>query len=282
MTYLVARTCTEVVQTSRERISRSFDDLRSRGAYVLLGDPGSGKTQSFKAEAYACDGFYVTARAFLALSLPASARGKTIFIDGLDESRAGEGDGRTPLDRIRERLDKLGRPSFRLSCREADWLGASDRHALAAVTPAGEVSVLHLDQLTRDQVRNILAHHPSINDPDTFLKHAEDRGLGTLLHNPQTLSLLVEAVKGSEWPSTRQETFRLACEKLAAELNVEHRSATRGQVPDTAALLHAAGGLCAILLLADISGFTEQMRARRGFLLCATSGALKTFLLQMR
>jgi hypothetical protein len=135
---------------------------------------------------------------------------------------------------------------------------------LAAVAPAGEVSVFHLDQLTRDQVRDILAHHPSISDPDEFLKHAEDKGLGALLHNPQTLGLLIEAVKGSEWPSTRQETFRLACDKLAAELNAEHRSATRGQVPDAAALLHATGGLCAIQLLADISGFTETGESTEG------------------
>jgi hypothetical protein len=264
MTYLVARTCTEIVNVSGERISRSLGDLRSRVAYVLLGDPGSGKTQSFKAEAAACNGLYVSARDFLTLTFPTSARGKPIFIDGLDESRAGEGDGRTPLDRIRQRLDALDRPHFRLSCREADWLGASDRHALAAVALAGEVSVLHLDQLTRDQVRDILAHHPSINDPDEFLKHAEDRGLGALLHNPQTLSLLVEAVKGNAWPSTRQETFQLACEKLAAELNEEHRSATRGKVPDTSSLLHAAGGLCAILLLADVSGFTETGEGKAG------------------
>lgn len=103
MTFLVARTCTEVVQSSGERISRPFGDLRSRGAYVLLGDPGSGKTQSFKAEADACGGFYVSARNFLALALPMSARGKTIFIDGLDESRAGE--GKLPRD-----LDWRGAP----------------------------------------------------------------------------------------------------------------------------------------------------------------------------
>ena len=266
MTYLVARTCTEVVQASGERISKSFSDRRSRGAYVLLGDPGSGKTQTFKDEADACDGYYVSARDFLILALPPRARGKTLFIDGLDESRAGEGDGRTPLDRIRQRLDEFGKPSFRLSCREADWLGASDRHALAAVAPMGEVSVFHLDQLTRDQVRNILANHPSISDEDAFLEHAEDRGLGTLLYNPQTLGLLVEAVRGSEWPTTRQETFQLACEKMAAELNAEHRSASRGQVPDTTALLHSAGGLCAILLLADVSGFTEVGESTGGMI----------------
>jgi hypothetical protein len=264
MTYLVARTCTEVVQASGERISKPFSDRRNRGAFVLLGDPGSGKTQTFKAEAEACDGYYVSARDFLILTLPTCARGKTLFIDGLDESRAGEGDGRTPLDRIRQRLDEFGKPSFRLSCREADWLGASDRHALAAVAPMGEISIFHLDQLTRDQVRNILGNHPSINDADAFLEHAEDRGLGALLYNPQTLGLLVEAVRGSEWPTTRQETFQLACEKLAAELNAEHRSASPGQVPDTTALLHSAGGLCAILLLADVSGFTEMGESTGG------------------
>lgn len=257
MTYLVARTCTEVVQLSGEKVSQSIELLRSRRAYVLLGDPGSGKTASFEAEARACNGHYVTARDFLALSLPTSAYGKTIFIDGLDESRTGEGDGRTPLDRIRSRLDELGRPSFRLSCREADWLGVSDRNALEAVVPVGELSIVHLDQLTKEQIRDILAHHPAVLDPTEFLKNAEEKGLDALLQNPQTLHLLIEAVKENEWPRTRQETFRLACEKLAAEPNPEHRTTARSQSVNAAALLHASGALCTIQLFADISGFTE-------------------------
>ena len=185
MSYLVARTCTEVVDPTGEKISRAIEDLRDRGAYILLGDPGSGKTESFKAESEACNGFYVSARDFLTLSLPASAQGKTIFIDGLDESRAGEGDGRTPLDRIRGRLDKMGRPPFRLSCREADWLGTSDRTALEAVTPEGKLSVAHLDQLTREKIQHILEHHPLIPDPIGFLRNADDRRLDALLQNPR-------------------------------------------------------------------------------------------------
>ena len=74
---------------------------------------------------------------------------------------------------------------------------------------------------------------------------------------PETLNLLIEAVKANEWPSTRQDTFRLACEKLTLESNSEHRAARRGRSIDTEALLLAAGGLCTIQLLADISGFTE-------------------------
>jgi len=257
MTYLVTRTCTEVVQKTSEMVSMSIEDLRGRWAYILLGAPGSGKTESFKAEAKACDGIYISARDFSCLSFQKNACGKTIFIDGLDESRAGEGDGRTPLDRIRKQLDELGRPSFRLSCREADWLGASDRNALEALVPVGELSVVHLDQLTRDQVHDILGHHPAVSDPIAFLKNAEDRGLEALLQNPQTLNLLIEAVKENEWPNTRQETFLLACEKLAAEPNVEHRVVNRIHGGDTALILHAAGGLCAIQLFADVSGFTE-------------------------
>lgn len=275
MTYLVARMCTELVQSSGEKVSRTFAQLRGHGAYVLLGDPGSGKSETFKAEAKACDGLYVSARDFLVLAPPADARSKTLFIDGLDESRAGEGDGRTPLDRIRRRLDELGRPSFRLSCREADWLGASDRHALMAVAPGGQVSVFHLDPLTEDQIRDILVNDSSVNDPDAFLKHAEERGLAGLLQNPQTLKLLVEAVTENQWPNTRQDTFRLACEKLATELNVEHRSATRSQAPDSSALLDAAGGLCALQLLADISGFTMMGDSKAGFVALRDIACLK-------
>lgn len=78
MAYLVDRTCTEVVKGSGARVSKPFRDRRSRGAYVLLGDPGSGKTQTFVAEANACNGHYITARDFLALTrpLPTHAQGK--------------------------------------------------------------------------------------------------------------------------------------------------------------------------------------------------------------
>lgn len=279
MTHMVPRTCTVLVQPSGEKAQYSFEDLRPNSAYVLLGDPGAGKTETFKAEAAACGGFFISVRDFLSLSLPANARGKTLFIDGLDESRAGEGDGRTPLDRLRQRLDELGRPRFRLSCREADWLGASDRHALTAVAPNGEIVVYHLDPLTDEQIREILANDPWVTDPDTFLKHAQDRGLAGLLQNPQTLRLLVEAVTENQWPSTRQDTYRMACEKLAAELNIEHQSAEAGQTPDVDAILSAAGALCALQLLADISGFATLGQTKAGFVALRDIPCFKDLLL---
>ena len=55
--------------------------------------------------------------------------------------RAGAEDGRTPLDSICAKLDRIGRPRFRLSCREADWFGANDREHLKSISIGGEIKV---------------------------------------------------------------------------------------------------------------------------------------------
>ena len=60
---------------------------------------------------------------------------KTLFIDGLDEMRTGSGNPREVLDKVWTALDTLRCPSFRISCREADWLGNNDRTALTSVSP---------------------------------------------------------------------------------------------------------------------------------------------------
>ena len=114
--------------------SHTLDDYRESDAYVLLGAPGAGKTTEFRHEATHAGGHYVTARDFLTFDDGPEWRGTTLFVDGLDEMRAGSPDGRTPFDGIRRRLDALGRPRFRLSCRDADWFGDNDRAHLETVS----------------------------------------------------------------------------------------------------------------------------------------------------
>ena len=143
MNCIVARTCTEVPQNDtrqeRDSPSRPLAAFRTVPAYVLLGDPGSGKSTSFEAEREALgeDACLVTARDFLALEPNAHPewRGKTLFIDGLDEVRAGSADARTPFDELRRRLDSLGRPRFRLSCREAGLARAERPDQLSQSDP---------------------------------------------------------------------------------------------------------------------------------------------------
>ena len=272
MSGTVARTCTVVAGSGRDgpeprgepsqRDSRPLADFRSHDAYVLLGDPGAGKTTAFEDEVEALGaeaGHLVSARDFLALDPPTVPPGKTLFIDGLDEVRAGQLDARSPLDRIRGRLDSLGRPRFRLSCREADWLGENDRRHLAKVSPGRQVTVLRLDPLTEADIKRVLAYHDDIPDPEHFVLMADNQGVDGLLANPQTLLMLAGVVGGgSEWPGSRLETFEESCLRIVCEHNEEHSIASFGSGggPDADLILDAAGRLCAVHLLTGTAGFT--------------------------
>ena len=99
MTFIVPRTCTELAD---RRESRNLSDFLDEPAYVLLGDPGSGKTTAFQTERarLGSAALHITARDFITFDPKNHPewRGKTLFIDGLDEVRVGRSDVRTPFD----------------------------------------------------------------------------------------------------------------------------------------------------------------------------------------
>ena len=295
MSCIVPRTCTEIPAdgSDRDAMSRPLDEYRDVPAYVLLGDPGAGKTTAFERErkALGTDGVSVSARDFLTFdpeSRPEWREG-TLFIDGLDEVRAGASDARTPFDVIRGKLDRLERPRFRLSCRAADWLGAIDRTGLAEVSPAARLTVLRLDPLTDSDVVAILEALPRVGDSHRFVLEARERGVDGFLANPQSLLMLAEAVAGeggwpasrealfeaaasgrhdagsgaASWPASREALFEAACRQMAREDNSEHVAAAGPRVAgpvsaDGAALedvLDAAGRLCAVQLMSGTAGY---------------------------
>ena len=256
----VDRTCSRVQEDAGE--GRPLGCYAEHAAWVLLGAAGAGKTVAFQREAERTDACYVTARDFLALDEP-KWRTSTLFIDGLDEMRAGGHDGRTPLDGIRAKLDALGRPRFRLSCREADWFGASDRGHLAAVAADGEILELRLDPLSDEQIRDLLAAREDVACAEAFRRSAHDAGLSALLKTPQGIDLLVRAVASSgNWPDSRLDTFESACWQLAQEQNQEHLIAEEERFA-TEKLIDAAGRLCAICLLSNRMGFARKTPSHR-------------------
>ena len=270
---VVARTCTVVWSgdgPGEVTDPKPLSDFRDVPAYVLLGDPGSGKTTEFETECTALGdrAEMVTARDFITRDLTNHPewRDRTLYIDGLDEMRAGAGDARSPLDEIRRRLDQLGWPSFRISCREADWLGRSDQQALTAMSPDHRITVLRLDPLGTASKRELLGSElesaGSGLDVLEFLQEAARRGIHSVLSNPLTLTLLVRGVgSGGEWPESRLETFESACRQMASEHNREHRAAARSaKAPATTTnigiLMDAAGYMCALILLAGKDGLS--------------------------
>lgn len=253
---------------AEERDTRPLDAWREVGAYVLLGDPGAGKSVCFAEESRLSGGLTVSARDVMDGVAADVEPGTQVFIDGLDEIRVGTQDGLTPLGRIRSWLKQQGNPPFRLSCREADWLGDVDRRLLDSVAPGGSVHVLHLEPLTDQDIQTLLQAHPAeILDPVTFLDNAERWGLRSLMGNPLLLDLIIKAeiplASASGW--TRRDIYQRACDQLAREHSQTHQALNKPKQGATDQLLNDAGLLCAVQLLSGknrvMSGHAETVDA---------------------
>ena len=261
--YVAPRTCTPVdagAQNQTGDESTPLTGYAGVAAYVLIAEPGAGKTTAFKTEAARAGAVFVTVRDFRTFDDKPEWHGSTLFLDGLDESRAATEDGRTSLDDIRRKLERLGRPRFRLSCRWADWLAANDKDELETVSPDGTVVVVRLEPLSERNIKDILWKNHGVEDTAGFLADARERGVAGLLRNPQNLDLLAKSVARGKWPDSRRETFEEACGMLAREPNGQHRVANPSAA-DVVPLIEAAGRLCAAQLLSGGTGYTLPDRA---------------------
>ena len=259
MTELVPRTVSVVESDWKdgpETASKRLAAYRDYPAYVLLGSPGAGKTTAFEQEAGSHEnGKRISARDFITSDGP-ECRDKLLFIDGLDEMRAGLTDGRTPIDQIRRRLQELRCSRFRLSCRTVDWFGTNDKQKLEQI--GVEILLLILDPLADESIPEVLRQKgkPKNGSPEEFVSQARAHGLGEWLKNPQTLLLLADSIdERGGWPHSHQEVYEKACKTLLSEANEEHIISVASQA-NINTLLKTAGRMCAVQLLSGGAGYT--------------------------
>lgn len=243
-----------------------IENFRTKPVWILLGEPGAGKSRTLRTEADSTGGIYVTTAELISTNPPLDEwRNQTLYIDALDESRAAGTE--SPLLKVRNQLRQLKTPSFRLACRAADWHGESDLTILRGLVPSNEMVVLQLSPLSRDDIEQLLKNNHEVNDPSAFIEHAERNQIAPLLENPQALELLANAIRGSEWPNSRAEVYELACKTLLVkEHNANTRRLTRQHAQTPEQNLKMAGHLCAVLLLAGKQGLaTDPDSANQNF-----------------
>lgn len=229
---------------------KPFSEYRDVPNIVLLGDPGAGKSHLFSSFAAIEGCKALVARSFLNLPSEELEGSPGLFIDALDERRAGRGDD-SAIDEMVRKLFLVRPHKVRIACRVADWLGETDLAAFSTYFErSGGHLVLNLLPLST-QERIAVLNTQCIEDPVSFLAEATDRGLEDLLGNPQNLMMLAEVVMKRTWPSTRMELFRLAVEILLEEHNDRQRSRPAGRY-SPGDLREMAGRLCALRLVSDV------------------------------
>ncbi|MGS5089334.1 ATP-binding protein [Hydrogenophaga sp. A37] len=263
------RTCTELLPNEDDGAARSSQEpapvitvreLAEVPVFVLLGEPGMGKSETMKALATLVlgeQGTPIAANDFIVLPASPHNAEHPVFIDALDEARASGDNG--VWRALRTRIAEARLLRFGIACRVADWL-TTDAQDIRAVVPGRSVRVFSLDPLSPEQARAVLAHE-QVPDIDGFEEQAQRLGFGDMLRNPQSLKLLAAAVRGNanHWPQTRHEAYEMACQQLVGETNPHHKQTRVWGPPqghDT--LLYAAGWLCSLQLLSNASDIAED------------------------
>lgn len=239
-----------IVQDGSPQPQGEINDFFDSQIFVVLGEPGMGKTTSFEyAAKKETDAEFVRIGEFLSAPQLDHLRDKTLYLDGLDEHRS-RANGVDIMDALISRLKVLDCPKVRISCRTAEWRGGKDLGALSAVNNGDPIVQLHIQPLTPDDILKII---PNSED---FVEGARNHNLYEFLNNPQDLFLLHEFyLSKSNWPDNRSELMEGACKALLKELNKEHYEAVDDWVSDKD-LTRASDYLAAILMLSGVAGIS--------------------------
>lgn len=222
-----------------QRLSR----FRDEAAFILLGEPGSGKSSAFQEEARRAGTRVVTARDFVDGDRP---DGRIVFIDALEEYRIAE-PAADRLAALAKNLKDASYTQWRIACR-AMSLPRHDAERLEKLI--GSFVTLQLQPLDRGEQRAILDVIGEAK-PWEFIHRMVQMGADALLANPSTLLLLHETAAGSTAPlRTRGALLEEAVRQMALAPDKWPDDPNR---PPATQIVAAAERAAILLLLSDRS-----------------------------
>jgi hypothetical protein len=250
----IDRQISERTTSAEDPRKANVSDIAAEPRWVLLGEPGSGKSATLQQAAETDGTSIVTARRFVEGTRPP---GRTVFIDAFEEYRMGES-ARERLADLAAAIKDSPYEGWRIACRSIT-LPSSEVDFLAA--ELGPFRVWQLEPLDWGDVQVILKH---VGEPDPvgFVKRIENVAAGSLLGNPATLVLLQETIaSGMVDIVTRSDLMSAATERMAHELN--RRMPEDPARPEFGGILRAAETACLVMLLScreDISNSRKLPR----------------------
>lgn len=254
----IPRRCVERTNDGREQAPKRLADLRDLDAYILLGEPGAGKTTCFRREAQECEGTSLSVANFQHRNeerIP-SHWDTPLFIDGLDEATDAD-----IISRVCGKLESLGKPRMRLSCRAADWYGV-DTGTIKDVYPG--VKIFHLEPLSKSEQRRFLKAL-GVTDVDGMLADIE-QWLFPLGGNPLLLGMLPKIWGGGKIKNKNiKNLYEAICRRLVQEHDPKRKVAARKRgwlTPSPERLMRVAGEVCVAMLCSDKAGFAEEAQWR--------------------
>jgi hypothetical protein len=217
--------------------------LEKSGVFVVLAEPGAGKTDLLKYFSRCLSAS--PERAALFAHAPSATR-QTLIVDALDEvARVNE----TTTNEIIVKARNSGAGTVIFASRSYVWDEARtqlvrDCFGLAPL-------ILHLDPFDENEQRELFQHKVPGEDFEAFQRESERVGLTPLLGNPQFLQLFASAyVEGGRHFNSKRQIYSDAIRRLATESNPMAGT----NRPPTEKLVAHAGEVFAKLLLSGASG----------------------------
>ena len=223
-----------------EPVAGRLSSYRDIDRFVLLGEPGIGKSTAFECEAALAGTHIVRAIDFVGGGRPP---GRTVFIDALEEYRIGEA-GIDRLHSLLQALKQSGYARWRIACRA---ISLPPPDALRVRTELGPYAMLQLDLMDVIERRALLTAAGE-RDPFEFIRKIGSFGADALLGNPATLLLLRTTLERSAVVlDTREALFAEATRQMSDEINPA--MPIRRERPAASQIAAAAEAACLVLLL---------------------------------